>query len=192
MNIYAVICAAGAGSRMGQNKALCKLSDHETFLESIVNSLHACSIGNIVVVTGAQDQIVRSVHHNLPVKWCYNERYQSTFMLESLTCGLQLVPEQAAVIHWPVDCLFIHPDDLKTLIHAPESPLAVLSWNHEPGHPLRIAPQTAEILRKNADKYSSLREFVESQKCLCIEAAHESLLNCNDPQTLDAFWKEKR
>ena len=43
MRFEAVICAAGGGTRMGKNKALCQLSSDETFLSSIVSSIRSIS-----------------------------------------------------------------------------------------------------------------------------------------------------
>ena len=185
--MYAVICAAGAGTRMGQNKALCRISDDETFLMHIVRTLNLCGIQQIIVVTGAQSDKVVHTHKKLNVVWAKNDQWQSTYMLESLVCGLQKVPENINIIHWPVDCLFIHPEDLEGLINAPESPLAVLCWHNEPGHPMRISAQMVDFLRNSHHRYASLREFVEQHECLRIEAHHPSLMNCNDRIALDAF-----
>ena len=187
MDIYAVICAAGAGTRFGQNKALCRISGGDTFLESIVKTLRICGVHRIIVVTGAEHQKVMDVHGALDVSWVHNYEWQSTYMLESLGCGLQEVPEHYQVIHWPVDCLFIHPEDLRRLIDAPHSSLAVLCWDGRPGHPMRMSGQTADELRTHYRDYSSLRDFVQNQPRLCIDAHHRSLVNCNDAVSLDAF-----
>ncbi len=185
--IYAVICAAGAGTRMGQSKALCHISNAKTFLSSIVDTLRQCGIIDIVVVLGAEHEKVRAFHRDLPVRWVYNQQWQTTFMLESLVCGLEHVPAGTDVIHWPVDCLFIHPEDLNRLIAQTGNETAVLSWDGVPGHPVLLGKDDADELRRNSGSYRSLREFVESRVCMAIEAAYPALLNCNSPDMLEQF-----
>lgn len=185
--IYAVICAAGAGTRMGQNKALCQISGSKTFLSSIVDTLRLCGIIDIVVVLGSEHEKVREFYRELPVRWAYNRQWQSTFMLESLLCGLDKVPLGQDVIHWPVDCLFVHPDDLNRLIGRAGCGTSVLCWHGVPGHPIMLGKDDADKLRHHAKNYSSLREFVENCHCTMIEAAYPALLNCNSPDMLEQF-----
>ena len=189
MHCAAVICAAGAGARMGQNKALCRL-ESETFLESIVTvlkSVTAPQISPIVVVTGSQADLVRQIHETLDVVWACNPQWQTTHMLESLTCGLQYVPAGYAVLHWPVDCIGIHHDDLIHLLSAPPAPFTVLACDGKPGHPMRIAPEWADRIRCGQHQFSSLRDFFKECPRSLVEISHHALMNCNDPQTLADF-----
>lgn len=190
MNTYAVICAAGAGSRMGRNKALCTIHG-QTFLRNIVHSLDQTGIRNIVAVTGAQSETVRHTHRDLDITWAYNPDWQTTFMLETLICALHLIPERSTILHWPVDCVCIHPDDLRALL-ASTAPLAVLCWHDMPGHPMRIAPNLADKLRSGALKFNSLRDLTTAFPCAHIHAAHDALLNCNTPQMLAEFEAQHR
>jgi molybdenum cofactor cytidylyltransferase len=186
MRISIVICAAGAGTRMGCPKALCRLPSERTFLEHIVQTAQRASISSIVVVTGAQAEDVRQVHRHLDVTWCENKDWQSTYMLESLVCGLHHVPAHHMVLHWPVDCIGITAEDLCYLIQSPISPFAVPTNNGQPGHPLRISSPKVEIL-KSQHPFSSLKEFVASDICTKIEVKSDVLLNCNDREALQNF-----
>ena len=185
MNTYAVICAAGAGSRMGQNKALCTIHG-QTFLRNIVNALHQAGLRDIIAVTGAQSQQVRDTHRDLDIIWAHNPDWQTTFMLETLTCALPHIPRQSAILHWPVDCVCIHPDDLRRLLASP-APLAVLSWHGTPGHPMRIGPQAADSLRDGTLRLQTLRDLTTAIPCTHVSATHDALLNCNTPQQLANF-----
>lgn len=186
MNTYAAICAAGAGSRMGQNKALCTIYG-QTFLRHIVHTLHQVGIRHIVAVTGAQCQQVRLTHHDLDIIWAHNPNWQTTFMLETLLCALQAIPEHSDIIQWPVDCLCVHPDDLRALLGAPPAPLSILTWHGKPGHPMRISAEIADLMRNASLPMHSLRDLTTSYPCAYIDAAHDALLNCNTPQQLSEF-----
>ena len=185
----AVICAAGAGTRMGCPKALCLLG-HCSFLSSIVETLYSVCVDNIIVVVGAEAQRIRDAHANLSVQWVENADWQHTYMLESLLCGLERVPQKHAVIHWPVDCVDVHVEDLKHLMDT-KAPLASLAYDGVPGHPMRLTPEYVALLRQKAPQYVSLRQFVDEFCLETIAAQHPALMNSNTPQRLDDYLKSR-
>ena len=187
----AVICAAGAGTRMGQNKALCRLSPSETFLSSIVNALTNAGVSKIVVVIGAQAEDVQQCHADLHVQWVINPDWKTTYMLESLTCGIRACTPEHGILHWPVDCVGVRTSDLIRLLNAPPAPFAALAWHGRCGHPLRISPEKADILRNGLHDFATLRDFFHSAPCRIVEAEHPALMNCNDPQRLADFIASK-
>lgn len=188
MKCAAVICAAGAGSRMGQNKALCHIGS-ETFLSSIVRTLKnvTTKIDPIVVVTGAQDELVRLRHADLPVVWAHNALWQTTHMLESLVCGLSLVPDDCDVIHWPVDCLGISVPDLERLIGVPDNITGVIGVNGKPGHPVRFSANLMRELRCKTHGFQTLKDVFLSCPHAVIDASGPVMMNCNDPRALSDF-----
>ena len=188
MKCAAVICAAGAGSRMGQNKALCHIGS-ETFLSSIVRTLKnvTTKIDPIVVVTGAQDELVRLQHAALPVVWAHNALWQTTHMLESLACGLSLVPDDCDVIHWPVDCIGISSPDLARLLDLPEGQTGVIGVNGKPGHPVKFSADQMRELRQKTHGYQSLKDVFLSRSYTVIDASGPVMMNCNDPRALSDF-----
>ena len=190
MKCAAVICAAGAGSRMGQNKALCWFRQ-ETFLSSIVHclqSIPAPNISPIVIVTGAQSDEVRIAHQDLAgIVWTHNSDWKHTHMLESLACGLRLVPHGYHVLHWPVDCIAVTTQDLQKLLNAPSEQCAVLAYRGKSGHPIRLTPECADLIRTENHGYHSLREVFFDYPRMIVEAGTEPLMNCNDPQILADF-----
>lgn len=189
--LSAVVCAAGAGSRMGHNKALCRI-DQFTFLSSIVDTLHKVNVHSIVVVVGSQAQDVMQMHQSLDVIWAENPAWQTTFMLESLVCGLQHVPADHAVLHWPVDCVDVKPSDLNTLIHCDEAPLATLAFAGQPGHPMRISAPAANRLRHDHTRYNSLRDFVKEFGLHVVNAEFDALMNCNTQEKLQDYVYKTR
>ena len=184
----AVVCAAGAGTRMGTPKALCLL-DSRSFLQSIVETLHHCRVQKIVVVVGAHaDQVVRyHLERGLnDVTFVSNPRWQSTYMLESLLCGLQHVPPNYAVLHWPVDCVDVHTDDLNALLARTE-PLSSLVYDGVPAHPMRISPEAVQHLIQNVQTYSSLRDLVAHFGVTPVPTRYDALMNCNTPERLQEY-----
>ncbi|MCL2326797.1 MAG: NTP transferase domain-containing protein [Proteobacteria bacterium] len=176
---------------MGSNKALCML-ERETFLESIVVSLIQAGVEKIVVVVGSESERVMHCHANLEVTWCFNAHWPTTYMLESLCCGLGMIPPGFWVLHWPVDCVGVTVGDLRRLIEAPLSPLTALSYGNVPGHPLRFSPLAIKRLRALSPGLRTLRDFVSSQPLSFIDAHEEALMNCNDRATLATFLEKRR
>ena len=141
----------------------------------------------IVVVTGAQQDLVRSRHSELPVFWAHNPMWQTTHMLESLVCGLSLVPDDCAVIHWPVDCIGISSVDLKRLCDVPEDQMGVIGVNGKPGHPVRFCAAQMHELRHKENHFRTLKDVFLSCPYTLIEASGPVLMNCNDPRALADF-----
>ena len=188
MKCAAVICAAGAGSRMGQNKALCHIGTR-TFLDFIVRTLLdvTTEIKPIVVVTGAEAEAVRRIHADLPVVWAHNDAWRTTYMLESLVCGLACVPDECDVIHWPVDCIGVSAGDIARLLEVPREFVSVLGVGGIPGHPVRFTAEMLHELRTPGNGFRSLRDFFSLYPCKVVESSEPVLMNCNDPQSLADF-----
>lgn len=184
----AVICAAGGGTRMGKNKALCRLSSGETFLSSIVSLLRRVDSDMfIAVVVGAQIDLVRQTHEHLPVQWVENADWAQNHMFDSLTLGLNVIPENTGVLHWPVDCIGVSFENLKQLIEAPEAPFANLTYHGKSGHPLRIHADVVAWMRQHGNAFSSLRDVMKRFDRLRIEASGQAPVNCNNPEMLAEF-----
>lgn len=183
--LAAVICAAGAGSRMGKTKALCTIGSM-TFLQSIVHSLECAGVVRIVCVLGADANSVISQHEALDISWRYNSQWQTTHMRESLYLGLRDLPKSCAVLHWPVDCVGVSPEDLKRLMAA-SGDLVLPRYAGQTGHPIRLSARVAERYRQSYSEFKSLRAFVDSIEATYVNTSGSALMNCNDPQTLERF-----
>ncbi len=197
MRFGAVICAAGGGTRMGQNKALCRLCGDETFLSSIVSSIRSVDMtAPIAVVVGAQAEEVKTRHRELsaqaPLIWVENTAWQSTHMLDSLMLGISAIPRGHTILHWPVDCIGIMPGDIVKLLTAEDTPFAVLSFRGTPGHPLRIGAQKADWLRDHAASFDTLKSIIHGDRRIFVESDTHALMNCNDPGVLERFRAEYR
>lgn len=193
MRFGAVICAAGGGTRMGQNKALCRLSANETFLSSIVSSIRRVDrVAPIAVVVGAQAERVIDAHKDLDVSWIENRNWETTHMLDSLMLGISAIEPGHDILHWPVDCIGILPSDIEMLLHVPTASLAVLSFRGVPGHPLRLSASKADWLRQHAAEFSSLKEVIHSDARVFVESQTYALMNCNTPEMLADFLAHRK
>ncbi len=175
---------------MGFPKALCLLGQ-SSFLQSIVETLTACQVHHIVVVVGAQAERVIKFHldHGLSnVHYVLNPDWQTTYMLESLRCGLKHVPLDHAVLHWPVDCVDVHPHDLSALLKS-KSPLSALVYDNKLAHPMRISADAVGLLRDDAQNFASLRDFVAKFDIEAVPTKFRALMNCNTPEHLRNYMQ---
>lgn len=187
--LAAVICAAGAGSRMGKTKALCTIG-LETFLSSIVHCLKRAGINDIVCVLGADADSIMASHKDLELSWCQNSQWQTTHMRESLYLGLRTLPKHCSVLHWPVDCIGVSDEDLKRLIDT-DADLIIPRYQGQPGHPIRLSAYAAQRYRQSYMDFDTLRDFVASFEPCFVEATGAALMNCNDPKMLEHFLAQR-
>jgi molybdenum cofactor cytidylyltransferase len=89
--ICAIVLAAGRSKRMGAQKLLLPFAG-KTVIEHIVDQVSAAeSIGNVVVVTGADGDTVSAALRSRQVVIVRNPEFDSE-MLESVRCGLSALP----------------------------------------------------------------------------------------------------
>jgi CTP:molybdopterin cytidylyltransferase MocA len=157
MRAAAVVLAAGAGRRMGQDKALIELGGR-TAIERVV---HACVAGGaapVVVVRapGAAPlpaEVIRRVTVVL--------RTTGVEMIDSLRAGMAAVPEGAAVVVFPVDYALVGGEVVAALLHeltAPGAGVALPLWEARPGHPIALAAGVAAEIGSSA--VTTLRDVV--------------------------------
>jgi molybdenum cofactor cytidylyltransferase len=91
--IWAIILAAGASTRMNTQKLLLPfngLTIIETVVENVARSVHS----NIIVVLGSHREQVQKQIGETRVHFCVNENY-SDGMLSSVICGFRALPGEA-------------------------------------------------------------------------------------------------
>jgi molybdenum cofactor cytidylyltransferase len=92
-DIWAIILAAGASTRMKKQKMLLPFMD-STIIETVIQNANHAVGKNIMVVLGSHhDEIARQIQHQ-DVKTCSNENFMSG-MLSSVICGFRALPETA-------------------------------------------------------------------------------------------------
>ena len=95
-NIWSVILAAGASTRMGTQKLLLPFQG-STMIEKVIESATAVVNTNIVIVLGAQHTEIRKQINNPDLIYIINDNYSSG-MLTSVICGFRALPEDATAV----------------------------------------------------------------------------------------------
>lgn len=106
-SIAAVLLAAGASRRFGEDNKLLAHIDGRTLLERVVNALTIAGISDIVVVTGHDSAAVEAALRGRPVRFVHNPAWQSG-MGSSIATGV-------AALDADVTGCFIVPGDLGLL-----------------------------------------------------------------------------
>jgi molybdenum cofactor cytidylyltransferase len=91
--IWAIILAAGASTRMQKQKLLLPFKG-KTIIETVVENAARSVNSNIVVVLGSHHEQISRQIGNSKIKICVNENYLDG-MLSSAICGFRALPEDA-------------------------------------------------------------------------------------------------
>ncbi|MFA5624571.1 MAG: NTP transferase domain-containing protein [Bradymonadales bacterium] len=176
-----IVCAAGAGRRMGINKALARLANGQSFLDHISSCIRAAGLSTIYVVTGAQADEVIAAHPNA-AQWVHNFAWNETSMMDSLRLALRRLPAQWAAIHWPVDCVGIEPDAIRALLRERQH-CALLGHRGKWGHPVLLSPRAVRELVVCHKRYSRLNDYLATfaTNVVCVEGGEAALNNVNVP-----------
>jgi molybdenum cofactor cytidylyltransferase len=92
-NIWAIILAAGASTRMKQQKLLLPFGG-KTIIETVTQKAMSVAGNQVVVVLGADREEVKRQIGQPGLKYVVNENYTDG-MLSSVICGFRALPESA-------------------------------------------------------------------------------------------------
>jgi molybdenum cofactor cytidylyltransferase len=140
-SISAIVVAAGLSTRMGEPKQLLPYGKH-TVIEQIVSVLLACSLDEIVVITGHERQAIEATLAAWPVRFVFNPNYEQGEMLSSVQCGLTGLDTKTAAA---LVVLSDQPQIEATVVHrlidtyqTKSGPLIIPSFQMRRGHPILI------------------------------------------------------
>lgn len=91
--IWAIILAAGASTRMNRQKLLLPFNG-KTIIETVVENVIQSVNSNVIVVLGSHREQIREQIASYPVQFCVNENYMDG-MLSSVICGFRALPEES-------------------------------------------------------------------------------------------------
>ena len=112
--LAAIVLAAGRSSRMGMSKPLLPVGRGKA-IERVVSSLRAAGVGQVVVVTGHNEEALLPVLDRLQVDRAHNPDYDSG-MFSSVQAGAAALSGDAdAFFVLPVDCPLVTPRVLRLL-----------------------------------------------------------------------------
>ncbi|MCL0044584.1 nucleotidyltransferase family protein, partial [Dehalococcoidia bacterium] len=136
-DIGAILLAAGASTRMGQQKALLPWGS-ATLIEYQLNSLLKAGVSHIVVVLGYRAEKLRALAESLPnTKAILNLRYR-TGKSSSVRAGLRHIARGAEILILSVDQPR-SPHTIRTVIKAhfqTSSLITYPTYQGQGGHPI--------------------------------------------------------
>ena len=193
--VYPLILAAGASSRMGSPKAALDYGGR-TALSRILATCESLDLGEAVVVTGAHPEATLAAAAGHSARFVRNANWEQG-RGASLLRGLRAVPPDAeGVLLWPVDvCLpgsGVVSDLVAAFARTPGAQAAVPSHTRRRGHPLLIGAEALPRFLDLGPKGSArdlVRELAEEGRLVHVPCADRSvLMNVNTPQDY-ARWR---
>lgn len=163
-----LILAAGASERLGQAKQLLKIKG-TPLIQIAVNTAFSLSPREIIVVTGANAEIVKDAVLQSPVHWIHNPDW-STGMGGSIAQGASAInPESAGLMILLCDQWRIQVSDLQALAN---------TWQSDPE---RIVCAKAEGINMPpvifpASCFNQLRELKGNRGARSLLLSHAELL----------------
>lgn len=160
--IWAIILAAGASTRMKRQKLLLPFNGL-TIIESVVKSVSHSVGANIMVVLGSHFEEIKRATGNHNVHFCVNQNY-SDGMLSSAICGFRSLPPKAkAALVFLGDQPQIPPQAATYVIEAwkqSKKGIVMPTFNGRRGHPVLIETRFKSEIEK-LDPERGLRTLSE-------------------------------
>lgn len=183
--IAGIILAAGASTRMGEDKALLAWKD-KTFLEHLLAALRNSRVGLVRVVLGANAEEVRKQIQFGTPEVVVNRDWQKG-QLSSLLAALDSLPR--GMVEGAVVCLVDHPCVSSRLIQTllegfqqSGKPIVIPTYQGRRGHPVVFSATLFDELRA-APMEVGARHVVRQHAGDILEVATEEegvVLNIND------------
>jgi molybdenum cofactor cytidylyltransferase len=177
--IWAIILAAGASTRMKQQKLLLPFNG-KTIIETVVENVARSVNSNIMVVLGSQREQIQEQIVNYPIKFCVNENYMNG-MLSSAICGFRSLPgETKAALIFLGDQPQIPPQVTDLVVKAwiqSGKGIVMPTFNGRRGHPVLIETRYKSEI-EHLDPKKGLRTLSEKFKDDVFE------VECNIPEIL--------
>ncbi len=158
-------------------------------VKRIVLTYQQAGIFPIVIVTGAQEEEVRSQLSDYGVIFLHNENCEAPSLFESVKLGLSYLQDKCdRVAFSPVNVPMFTPDTLKLLIST-DSPIVTPSYRQTGGHPILLSSAMIPFILAYEGE-NGLRGAVASMEHLrkWVEVDDEGIISSvGDPERLRAY-----
>lgn len=171
--ITCILLAAGSASRFGSQKLLARLADGRTVVEAAVGNLVAANVGQIVVVTRPDSDLI-AVVEDCGCEIVINAR-AGEGMGTSIAAGVAATPDASGWLIALGDMPSIHPETLNAVARALRdgARIVVPVMAGRRGHPVGFSAMYLSQLRSLSGD-TGAREILES------EAAFIETINVDD------------
>jgi molybdenum cofactor cytidylyltransferase len=190
-SLWAIILAAGESKRMGSPKMLLPFKGI-TMLEYVIRNVTESAVDNILVVLGAEREVLTELLSKSSVKYCFNDNYKEG-MLSSVKCGFGNLPSDFEVaMIFQGDQPLISSTVINKVIEGYRSHnkgIVIPVYKRRRGHPILIDRKylyEIEMLDNNEGLRSLSRKF--SEDVLEVESDDPGILR--DLDTYEEYKKE--
>ena len=183
----ALIVAAGKSSRMGDFKPLLKVGNM-TMIMRVINRMKMVKAHPIVVVTGFKSQLIEEHLKDEDIIMVYNEKYETTQMLDSLVLGMEKLQGKCEqVLFSPSDVAVTNMDTVQKIMDA-NGLFVRPMYQNEPGHPVRFSMDLYEKI-KAYQGHGGLKACIESNGIAITELEVEDIGIVMDSDTHEDYVK---
>lgn len=167
-NLSILIPAAGASTRLGQAKQVIQFKG-STLLQRAVDCANAVDAIELIVVTGAHQEIITNSVTDASVQWLYNPDWQQG-MGTSIAAGVSALDSASdGVLIFLCDQWALKADDLQLMVD---------SWHSDPGRIVTAISggQTMPPVIFPSRWYQQLKQLSGEQGARYIIRQHPSML----------------
>jgi molybdenum cofactor cytidylyltransferase len=151
--VIGIVLAAGESSRMGRSKALLRVPGDETFVTSLLRTLHAAGLADVAVIGRPADDPLRAEVARLHTAISYLENPRSQLgQLSSLLIGIDYAASVGArgALVLPVDAPTVRVSTVSAVLRAFEiAPASIVRATYcgRHGHPVIFPSSVFDELR---------------------------------------------
>ncbi|NQU85888.1 MAG: molybdenum cofactor cytidylyltransferase [Mariniphaga sp.] len=190
--IWCMILAAGESKRMKQQKLLLPFRG-KTIIESVVKKAVASKSDRVLVVTGSDEDRIIPLIEQENVQTASNKNYQDG-MFSSVLCGINVLPDAAAVVVMLGDQPMVQTDVINSLIKdfkRAGNGIIIPTYKGKRGHPILIDLKFRKKII-NLSGNTGLRELLVKypEEIKEVEVGTEEILN--DIDTPEDYKKETK
>jgi CTP:molybdopterin cytidylyltransferase MocA len=148
LDIYGIILAAGASTRMGSPKALLRFDDGSSLLEIQAERLAVAGCIDTAAVIGAEAERIGNELGELDLTWVYNDVWELG-QFSSVQAGLAWMLDLggSGAIVQPVDVFTDEPDTARVILETarvnPSMDAIIPDCGGRGGHPIYISKRAA-------------------------------------------------